>query len=103
MSVDKTTKNTRILFGRGGEDVMEIPNLIDIQTASYERFLQRKPLLRSEAPARQGLEEVFQSTFPIESPNGDMLLEYCGYTLDEQNIKFGELECKQKGITYAIP
>jgi len=103
MSVDKTTKHTRILFGRGGEDVMEIPNLIDIQVASYERFLQRRPLQRGESPARQGLEEVFQSTFPIESPNGDMLLEYCGYTLDEQNIKFGELECKQKGITYAIP
>ena len=82
---------------------MEIPNLIDIQLASYERFLQRRTLQRGEAPARQGLEEVFQSTFPIESPNGDMLLEYCGYTLDEQNIKFGELECKQKGLTYAIP
>jgi DNA-directed RNA polymerase subunit beta len=103
MSADKTKKHTRILFGRGGEDVMEIPNLIDIQLASYERFLQRRPLQRGESPARQGLEEVFQSTFPIESPNGDMLLEYCGYTLDEQNIKFGELECKQKGITYAIP
>ena len=103
MTDAKTTTTTRILFGRGGEDVMEIPNLIDIQTASYERFLQRRPLQRGEAPARQGLEEVFQSTFPIESPNGDMLLEYCGYTLDEQNIKFGELECKQKGITYAIP
>jgi len=103
MSADKTKKHTRILFGRGGEDVMEIPNLIDIQVASYERFLQRRPLQRGEGPARQGLEEVFQSTFPIESPNGDMLLEYCGYTLDEQNIKFGELECKQKGITYAIP
>ncbi len=103
MSADKTKRHTRILFGRGGEDVMEIPNLIDIQVASYERFLQRRPLQRGESPARQGLEEVFQSTFPIESPNGDMLLEYCGYTLDEQNIKFGELECKQKGITYAIP
>jgi DNA-directed RNA polymerase subunit beta len=103
MSADKTTGNTRILFGRGGEDVMEIPNLIDIQVASYERFLQRRTLQQGDGPARQGLEEVFQSTFPIESPNGDMLLEYCGYTLDEANIKFGELECKQKGITYAIP
>jgi len=103
MTDAKTTKTTRILLGRGGEDVMEVPNLIDIQVASYERFLQRRPLQRGESPARQGLEEVFQSTFPIESPNGDMLLEYCGYTLDEQNIKFGELECKQKGSTFAIP
>ena len=103
MNLDKTKKIKRILFGRGYDDVMEIPNLVDIQLASYERFLQRKTLLKGEPPLKQGLEEVFQSTFPIESPNGDMLLEYCGFTLDEQNIKFGEQECKQKGLTYAIP
>ncbi len=101
--LDKSRKIKRITFGRGYEDVMEIPNLVDIQLSSYERFLQRKVLQASEPPAKQGLEEVFQSTFPIESPNGDMLLEYCGYTLDEQNIKFGEQECKQKGLTFAIP
>ncbi len=103
MILDKTKRVKRIPFSRGYEDVMEIPNLIDIQLSSYERFLQRKPLQRGESPLKQGLEEVFQSTFPIESPNGDMLLEYCGYTLDEQNIKFPELSCKQKGLTYAIP
>ncbi len=103
MILDKSKKIKRILFGRGYEDVMEIPNLVDIQLSSYERFLQRKTLQKGEPPLKQGLEEVFLSTFPIESPNGDMLLEYCGYTLDEQNIKFGEQECKQKGLTYAIP
>src|SRR5512137_766484 len=103
MNLDKTKKIKRILFGRGYEDVMEIPNLVDIQLASYERFMQRRTLQKGEPPLKQGLEEVFQSTFPIESPNGDMLLEYCGYTLDEPNIKFGEQECKQKGLTYAIP
>ena len=103
MILDKTKKIKRILFGRGFDDVMEIPNLVDIQLSSYERFLQRKTLLKGEPPLKQGLEEVFQSTFPIESPNGDMLLEYCGFTLDEENIKFGEQDCKQKGLTYAIP
>ncbi len=103
MKVDNGNMIARQLFGRGGEDVMQIPNLIDIQLSSYERFLQRKTLQQGSDPARQGLEEVFQSTFPIESPNGDMLLEYHGYALDEQNIKFGELECKRKGLTYAIP
>jgi DNA-directed RNA polymerase beta subunit len=103
MILDKTRKIKRITYGKGFEDVMEIPNLVDIQLSSYERFLQRKTLLKGEPPLKQGLEEVFQSTFPIESPNGDMLLEYCGFTLDEQNIKFGEQECKQKGLTYAIP
>ena len=103
MILDKSRKVKRTLFGRGFDDVMEIPNLVDIQLSSYERFLQRKTLQKGEPPLKQGLEEVFQSTFPIESPNGDMLLEYCGYTLDEQNIKFGEQECKQKGLTFAIP
>jgi DNA-directed RNA polymerase subunit beta len=103
MILDKAKKISRIAFGRGYEDVMEIPNLIDIQLSSYERFLQRRTMQRGDPPLKQGLEEVFQSTFPVESPNGDMLLEYCGYTLDEQNIKLGEQECKQKGLTYAIP
>jgi DNA-directed RNA polymerase subunit beta len=103
MILDKSKKISRIVFGRGYEDVMEIPNLIDIQLFSYERFLQRKTLQKAEPPLKQGLEEVFLSTFPIESPNGDMMLEYQGYSLDEHNIKFSELACKQKGLTFAIP
>jgi DNA-directed RNA polymerase subunit beta len=82
---------------------MELPDLIDIQTCSYERFLQRERL-RNKAPLEnQGLEEVFRTTFPIESPNGDMTLEYEYYTLDEESIKLTEHECKQKGLTYAVP
>ena len=65
---------------------MEIPNLIEIQLSSYERFLQRERLKSGQGLALQGLEEVFQATFPIESPNGDMLLEYFGYTLNEDLV-----------------
>jgi DNA-directed RNA polymerase subunit beta len=90
-------------IGKDIHDVMELPDLIDIQLCSYERFLQREKLRNGERPAEQGLEEVFRATFPIESPNGDMVLEYEYYTLDEDNIKFSELDCKQKGITYAVP
>jgi len=82
---------------------MEIPNLIDIQTSSYETFLQKERLDRGEKPLEQGLQEAFSSTFPIESPDGEMSLEYEFYELDEKNIKFSELECKQKGQTYAVP
>ena len=82
---------------------MELPNLIDIQLSSYESFLQKEKLDNKEPLAEQGLQEVFNSTFPIESPNGDMLLEYEYYELDEANIKFNELECKQKGLTYSVP
>ena len=82
---------------------MELPNLIDIQLSSYESFLQKEKLDNHESLAEQGLQEVFSSTFPIESPNGDMFLEYEYYELDEENIKFSELECKQKGLTYSVP
>jgi DNA-directed RNA polymerase subunit beta len=85
------------------QDVMELPDLIDIQLCSYERFLQRERIRDKKTPEPQGLEEVFRATFPIESPNGDMVLEYEYYTLDEENIKFSEQDCKQKGLTYALP
>ncbi|GHV77217.1 DNA-directed RNA polymerase subunit beta [Spirochaetia bacterium] len=95
------TKRTYI--GKDIRDVMDLPDLIDIQLCSYERFLQRERLRAKEAPAEQGLQEVFKNTFPIESPNGDMILEYEYYTLDEGGIKFSEQACKEKGLTYAVP
>jgi DNA-directed RNA polymerase subunit beta len=99
----KLKKNDkRSYVGKDIQDVMELPDLIDIQLCSYERFLQRLRLSNGEAPKLQGLEEVFKSTFPIESPAGDMTLEYEYYTLDEGHIKFSELDCKQKGLTYAL-
>lgn len=93
----------RVYIGAEYEEVMELPNLVAIQLLSYERFLQRESLIEGQPLNLQGLEDVFQTVFPIESPNGDMILEYTHYTLDEENIKFSEAECKQKGLTYAVP
>ena len=93
----------RVYIGTEYEEVIDLPNLVDIQLASYEKFLQRNRLLEGHPLHVQGLEEVFQTVFPIESPNGDMILEYTHYTLDEDNIKMSETECKQKGLTYAVP
>ena len=106
MNVASTTDATRItrtFLGRGRDDVIAMPNLVDIQLSSYERFLQRELLAAGEPPAHQGLEEVFQEIFSIESPNGDMVLEYVGYTLDESGIKLTEQECKNKGLSFVIP
>ena len=106
MNVASTTDATRIartFLGRGRDDVISMPNLVAIQLSSYERFLQRQVLAADQEPAHQGLEEVFQEIFPIESPNGDMVLEYVGYTLDETGIKLTEQECKNKGLSYVIP
>ena len=96
-------KIQRTYIGKDFQDVMELPDLIDIQLSSYERFLQRERLRKGETLENVGLEEVFRVTFPIESPNGDMLLEYERYYLDESAMKYSEIECKQKGLTYAVP
>ncbi|MFA6937325.1 MAG: DNA-directed RNA polymerase subunit beta [Treponema sp.] len=99
----KSKKIVRQYIGKDIHDFMPLPNLIDIQLSSYESFIQRERLENKEPLLNQGLQEVFTSSFPIESPNGDMTLEYEFYELDKENIKFTELECKQKGLTYAIP
>ena len=93
----------RKYIGKDIQNFMDVPNLIDIQTSSYEYFLQKEKLENGEPLENQGLQEVFNSTFPIESPNGDMSLEYEFYELDTENIKFSEFECKQKGLTYSVP
>jgi DNA-directed RNA polymerase subunit beta len=93
----------REYVGTPYEDVIELPNLIGIQLSSYDKFLQREILKAGQNITRTGLEEVFQETFPIESSNGELVLEYDHYTLDESAVKFSEAECKRKRLTYAVP
>ena len=99
----KSRTINRQYFGKNIQNFMEIPNLIDIQLSSYESFLQKEKLENNEPLENKGLQEVFDSTFPIESPDGNMSLEYEFYKLEEENIKFTELQCKQKGLTYSVP
>ena len=99
----KSRTVNRQYIGKNIQNFMELPDLIDIQTSSYQNFLQKDRLEKHEPLLEQGLEEVFRSSFPIKSPNGDMSLEYEYYELDEQNIKFDEHVCKQKGLTYSVP
>ena len=99
----ETRTINRQYIGKDIHSFMDVPNLIEIQTSSYESFLQADRLEKGEPLLDQGLQSVFNSVFPIESPNGDMSLEFEFYKLDKENIKFSELECKQKGITYSVP
>ena len=99
----KTRTINRQYIGKDIQNFMDVPDLISVQTASYESFLQADRLRKGEPLLNQGLQEVFTSTFPIESPNGDMSLEFEHYELEYSKIKFSELECKQKGATYAVP
>jgi DNA-directed RNA polymerase subunit beta len=76
-----------------------IPNLIEIQKQSYERFLQ------ADVPAENredvGLQAVFNSVFPIKDFSDTASLEFIKYTLGEE--KYDVEECLQKGVTYAVP
>ncbi|MCQ2411786.1 MAG: DNA-directed RNA polymerase subunit beta [Sphaerochaetaceae bacterium] len=94
----------RTYIGADFDEVCELPDLIGIQKDSYENFLQSNRL-RAGQPVddKCGLEEVFRSIFPIDGPNGEMSLRYESYSLDFDNIKFSETECKKKGRTYSVP
>src|SRR5271165_614318 len=91
-------KRIRKSFGRIPE-VAEMPNLIDVQRASYEAFLQMhvQPDSRSQA----GLQEVFRSVFPIDDFAGRGRLEFVYYELEDP--KYDVEECIQRGLTYAAP
>ncbi len=94
----------RVDIGSELPEVCELPDLIGIQTDSYRKFLQLDKLEKGEAPdPSYGLEHVFQTTFPIISPNEDMRVDYNGYTVDMNGIKYSESECKKKGRTYGVP
>ena len=80
-------------------NINQIPDLIDIQFRSYNWFLQKEEA--SNKRLLQGLEAVFQETFPIESPNEDMVLEYVSYSFGDP--KWNVQECKNRGVTYSTP
>jgi len=94
-------KSSRIVIGKPSEEILKIPSLIEIQLNSYERFLQKKAIDDGKSVVNEGLQAVFESTFPIESPNGDMILQFESYMFDEP--KYPEIECKEKGLTFALP
>lgn len=76
-----------------------IPNLIEIQKQSYDRFLQAD--VPPEAREECGLQGVFRSVFPIKDFSDTASLEFIRYTLGEE--KYNVEECLQKGVTYAVP
>jgi DNA-directed RNA polymerase subunit beta len=80
-------------------DIMEVPNLLAVQLESYANFLQQDA--DPERRKNEGLESVFQSVFPIDSPKGKYLLEYHGYIVGE--TKYSVEECKERDLTYAAP
>src|SRR5271154_5170465 len=85
-------------FGRFG-DAVEVPSLTDVQTKSYDRFLQLdEPPLKRE---NSGLEGVLREIFPIESYDKTLSLDYIKYELGKP--RYGPDECRQLRLTYGRP
>ena len=82
-------KNTRMSYSKINE-VLEMPNLIEVQKNSYKWFLE------------EGLREVFRDVSPITNFAGNLVLEFIDYSLDE-NTKYSLEECKERDATYAAP
>jgi DNA-directed RNA polymerase subunit beta len=91
-------KRIRRSFGRIPE-VAPMPNLIDVQRASYEAFLQMN--VAHDSRLHAGLQEVFKGVFPIDDFAGRGRLEFVYYELEEP--KYDVEECIQRGMTYAAP
>ena len=95
-----TASNLRIRksFAKN-KQVIEIPNLIELQKRSYEAFLQRD--VDPDRRPDTGLNGVFKSVFPISDFNNTSSLEYVSYTLETP--KYDVEECRQRGMTFAAP
>ena len=86
----KTGKSFRMSYSRQKE-VLEMPNLIEVQKDSYQWFLDK------------GLKEVFDDISPIADYNGHLSLEFVDFTLCEEDAKYTIDECKERDATYAAP
>jgi len=91
-------KRIRKFFGKIAE-VAEMPNLIEVQKASYDQFLQ----IAEPAGGRidDGLQAVFKSVFPISDFSGNSMLEFVRYEFEQP--KYDVDECRQRGMTFAAP
>src|SRR5256714_9236439 len=85
-------------FGRFG-DAVEVPNLTDVQTRSYDRFLQLD--VPPDQRTASGLEGVLKEIFPIESYDKTLSLQYLKYELGKP--RYGPDECRQLRLTYGRP
>ena len=85
-----TGRSSRMTFARQKE-VLEMPNLIEVQKDSYQWFLD------------EGLKEVFEDISPIADYSGQLSLEFVDFTLCRDDVKYSIEECKERDATYAAP
>src|SRR5210317_2352537 len=91
-------KRLRRYYGKIDE-VIEMPNLIEVQKSSYDLFLKSGD--QPEPMDGEGIMGVFQSVFPIKDFNETSILEFVGYELEKP--KYDVEECQQRDMTYSAP
>jgi DNA-directed RNA polymerase subunit beta len=94
----RTNNNERISYSRIPQ-IIDFPNLMDIQLKFFRDFLQEDipPAERKS----HGLQEVFEAVFPITDSRGNYELQFVEYYLDKP--KYSVRECQERGVTYAVP
>ena len=95
-SAGRASRRIRKVFGNIHE-VVQMPNLIEVQRESYEQFLRSDPSIGYVS----GLEKTLRSVFPIRDFAGTAEMDFVQYELEEP--KYDTEECRQRGITYAAP
>ncbi|WP_353216030.1 DNA-directed RNA polymerase subunit beta, partial [Sandarakinorhabdus sp.] len=96
VKIFNSRRRIRKSFGQIGE-VVQMPNLIEVQRESYEQFLRSNPATGYVS----GLEKTLRSVFPIRDFAGTAELDFVHYELEEP--KYDVDECRQRGMTYAAP
>ncbi|HCL79248.1 MAG TPA: DNA-directed RNA polymerase subunit beta, partial [Synergistaceae bacterium] len=96
--VPVSKERQRLTFGRA-RDLVEIPDMIEVQRDSYAWFFQEAE--KNDARQAQGLQELLLEVFPIESYDGAFALEFVRYALDEPSS--GEEEARQRDLTWSRP
>jgi len=79
--------------------VIDYPNFLDVQIESFEKFLQNR--VKPEEREEIGLQQVFKNNFPVYDSRENYVLEFVKYYVDQP--KYSVEECKERGLTYAVP
>ena len=97
-TMEKIPFTDRLTFGRT-QHVIDYPDFLDIQLASFEEFVQLD--VAPNDRKSQGLQRIFDENFPITDTRETHILEFMYYTVDTP--KYNIQECQERGLTYAIP
>ncbi len=95
----KETKSIEREFFSKIPTVVEYPDLLDIQRKSFQEFLQED--VQPDKREEKGLQAVFLATFPIVDSRENFILDFVEYYLDKP--KYNVRECRERGLTYAVP